>query len=43
MKGKRVTALTPPFGGDGPGAVTGGVWADHQQGFGIEGTTISYR
>ena len=39
VKGKRVTTLTPPFGGDGPGVVTGGVWADHQQGFGIEGTS----
>ncbi|CAN5445128.1 DUF1559 domain-containing protein [soil metagenome] len=39
VKGRRVTDLTPPFGGDGPGVVTGGVWADHQKGFGIEGTT----
>ena len=39
VKGKRVTATAPPFGGDGPGVVTGGVWADHQKGFGIEGTT----
>jgi prepilin-type N-terminal cleavage/methylation domain-containing protein/prepilin-type processing-associated H-X9-DG protein len=39
VKGKRVTDRTPPFGGDGPGVATGGVWADHQKGFGIEGTT----
>jgi prepilin-type N-terminal cleavage/methylation domain-containing protein/prepilin-type processing-associated H-X9-DG protein len=39
VKGKRVTNLAPPFGGDGPGVVTGGVWADHQKGFGIEGTS----
>jgi len=39
VKGKRVSAATPPFGGDGPGVVTGGVWADHQKGFGIEGTS----
>jgi prepilin-type processing-associated H-X9-DG protein len=39
VKGKRVTGITPPFGGDGPGVVTGGVWADHQKGFGIEGTS----
>ena len=39
VKGRRVTATAPPFGGDGPGVVTGGVWADHQKGFGIEGTS----
>jgi prepilin-type N-terminal cleavage/methylation domain-containing protein/prepilin-type processing-associated H-X9-DG protein len=39
VKGRRVTDLEPPFGGDGPGVVTGGVWADHQKGFGIEGTS----
>jgi prepilin-type N-terminal cleavage/methylation domain-containing protein/prepilin-type processing-associated H-X9-DG protein len=39
VKGKRVTDRVPPFGGDGPGVATGGVWADHQKGFGIEGTT----
>jgi prepilin-type N-terminal cleavage/methylation domain-containing protein/prepilin-type processing-associated H-X9-DG protein len=39
VKGKRVTNSTPPFGGDGPGVTTGGVWADHQKGFGIEGTS----
>ena len=37
VKGRRVTTLTPPFGGDGPGVTTGGVWADHQKGFGIDG------
>jgi prepilin-type N-terminal cleavage/methylation domain-containing protein/prepilin-type processing-associated H-X9-DG protein len=39
VKGKRVTDRTPPFGGDGHGVATGGVWADHQKGFGIEGTS----
>ena len=39
VKGRRVTDLTPPFGGDGPGSVFGGLWADHQKGFGIEGTS----
>ncbi len=39
VKGRRVSNLAPPFGGDGPGVVTGGVWADHQKGFGIEGTS----
>ena len=39
VKGKRVADRVPPFGGGGPGAVTGGVWADHQKGFGIEGTS----
>jgi hypothetical protein len=35
-----VTDRTPPFGGgDGPAAVTGGLLADHQKGFGIEGTS----
>ena len=39
VKGKRVTDREPPFGGAGPGVATGGVWADHQKGFGIEGTS----
>ena len=39
VKGKRVTTLTPAFGGAGPGVVTGGVWADHQKGFGIDGAS----
>ncbi len=39
VKGRRVTDQTPPFGGAGNGVVTGGVWADHQKGFGIEGTS----
>ncbi len=39
VKGKRVTDQVPPFGGDGPGTTTGGLWADHQKGFGIEGTS----
>jgi prepilin-type processing-associated H-X9-DG protein len=34
-----VTDREPPFGGAGPGVATGGVWADHQKGFGIEGTS----
>ncbi len=39
VKGKRVTDREPPFGGAGPGVATGGVWADHQKGFGVEGTS----
>ncbi len=39
VKGRRETTLTPPVMPGGPGLVNGGVWADHQQGFGIEGTT----
>ena len=40
VKGKRVTDRYPPFGGgDTPGTVTGGLWADHQKGFGVEGTS----
>jgi prepilin-type N-terminal cleavage/methylation domain-containing protein len=38
VRGKRVTTLVPTFGGDGPGNVTGGVWADHQKGFGVGDT-----
>ncbi|MGL6072608.1 MAG: DUF1559 domain-containing protein [Fimbriiglobus sp.] len=39
VKGRQRSDLTPPFGGGGVGVVTGGVWADHQKGFGIEGTS----
>jgi prepilin-type N-terminal cleavage/methylation domain-containing protein/prepilin-type processing-associated H-X9-DG protein len=40
VKGRRITDRYPPFGGgDQPGTVTGGLWADHQKGFGIEGTS----
>ncbi len=39
VKGRRILHLIPPFGGAGPGVATGGVWADHQKGFGIEGTS----
>ncbi len=39
VKGRRVTDRTPAFGGAGLGVVTGGLWADHQKGFGVEGTT----
>ncbi len=40
VKGKRVTDLAPVgYGGAGPGAVFGGVWADHQKGFGIDGAS----
>jgi prepilin-type N-terminal cleavage/methylation domain-containing protein/prepilin-type processing-associated H-X9-DG protein len=40
VKGRRVTDRLPTFGGSGlPGEVTGGLWADHQKGFGIEGTS----
>jgi prepilin-type N-terminal cleavage/methylation domain-containing protein/prepilin-type processing-associated H-X9-DG protein len=36
-KGKRVLDRTPDYGGVGPGVVSGGVWADHLKGFGVEG------
>ena len=40
VKGRLVTDRVPPFGGgDSPGTVTGGLWSDHQKGFGIEGTS----
>ncbi len=39
VKGRRVTDREPPFGSGGPGQVTGGLWADHQKGFGVEGTS----
>ncbi|MBX9623707.1 MAG: DUF1559 domain-containing protein [Gemmataceae bacterium] len=39
VKGRRVADRVPPFGGDGPGEAVGGVWADHQKGFGVEGTS----
>lgn len=39
VKGRRILNLAPPFGGAGNGVVTGGLWADHQKGFGIEGTS----
>ena len=42
VKGKRVTDRDPPmFGGDGTntGTLVGGLWADHDKGFGIEGTS----
>jgi prepilin-type N-terminal cleavage/methylation domain-containing protein/prepilin-type processing-associated H-X9-DG protein len=40
VKGRRVTDRVPIVpGGDEPGVVTGGLWADHQKGFGIEGTS----
>jgi prepilin-type N-terminal cleavage/methylation domain-containing protein/prepilin-type processing-associated H-X9-DG protein len=39
IRGVRRLDVTPPFGGDGPGVVLGGLWADHQKGFGIEGTS----
>jgi len=38
VKGKRVTDVQPEFGGAGVGIVSGGVWADHLKGFGVEGT-----
>lgn len=41
VKGQRVTNLTPPVYPGGPGLVNGGVWADHQQGFGLEGTSAN--
>ncbi len=41
VKGKRVTDRDPSFGGDGTatGTLVGGLWADHDKGFGIEGTS----
>ncbi|MFO0941144.1 MAG: DUF1559 domain-containing protein [Pirellulales bacterium] len=39
VRGKRITDREPPFGGAGNGVVTGGLWADHQKGFGVEGTS----
>ncbi len=40
VKGRRVTDQVPPFGGGAePGTVTGALWADHQKGFGVEGTS----
>jgi prepilin-type N-terminal cleavage/methylation domain-containing protein/prepilin-type processing-associated H-X9-DG protein len=40
VKGTRRQDLVPiSFPGGGPGVAVGGVWADHQKGFGIEGTT----
>ena len=38
VKGRRETALVPITFNGGPGVTTGGLWADHQKGFGIEGT-----
>ena len=37
VKGQRVFNRTPDYGGVGPGVVSGGVWADHLKGFGVEG------
>jgi prepilin-type N-terminal cleavage/methylation domain-containing protein/prepilin-type processing-associated H-X9-DG protein len=40
VKGKRITDQVPiTFTDGGPGVTTGGLWADHQKGFGIEGTS----
>jgi prepilin-type processing-associated H-X9-DG protein len=40
VKGRRITDQIPiTFTDGGPGATTGGLWADHQKGFGIEGTS----
>ncbi len=39
VKGRRVPDREPVFGGAGAGATTGGLWADHQKGFGIDGAT----
>ncbi len=39
VRGRRITDREPPFGGAGNGVVTGGLWADHQKGFGVEGTS----
>jgi prepilin-type processing-associated H-X9-DG protein/prepilin-type N-terminal cleavage/methylation domain-containing protein len=39
VKGVRITDRTPPYGGATAGNTSGGVWADHLKGFGIEGTS----
>ena len=40
VKGKRITDLPPIVpGGTDNGTVVGGLWADHQKGFGVEGTS----
>ncbi len=40
VKGQRIIDRVPIVpGGDDPGLVVGGLWADHQKGFGIEGTS----
>ncbi len=40
VKGKRITDQVPiSFPGGGAGVAVGGVWADHQKGFGVEGTS----
>ena len=40
VKGKREQSLVPiSFPDGGPGVAVGGVWADHQKGFGLEGTS----
>ncbi len=39
VKGVRVYDRIPPFGGAAAGSTSGGVWADHLKGFGIEGTS----
>ncbi|WP_168219201.1 DUF1559 domain-containing protein [Limnoglobus roseus] len=38
VKGKQNSG-TPPSGGIGAGQVSGGVWADHQKGFSIDGSS----
>ena len=41
-RGKRRADLTPPapFAAGGPGVALGGVWADHQKAFGLDGAGI---
>jgi prepilin-type N-terminal cleavage/methylation domain-containing protein/prepilin-type processing-associated H-X9-DG protein len=39
VKGVRITDRQPPYGGAAVGITSGGVWADHLKGFGIEGTS----
>ena len=40
VKGKKNTTDVPiSFAQGGPGVVVGGLWADHQKGFGIDGTS----
>jgi prepilin-type N-terminal cleavage/methylation domain-containing protein/prepilin-type processing-associated H-X9-DG protein len=40
VKGKLVTTVEPPaFASGGLGRVRGGLWADHEKGFGVEGTS----
>lgn len=41
VKGELNTTGTPPSGSGGPGVVTGGLWAEHQMGLSIDGTSAN--